>query len=84
MKDDENPLFFFLHALFVDLKKPQREIMPDWYVHICGIFATVIVLLIVLGALMYLKPKTLNNVHLSSWLPKFKCLGDVLDSVSLP
>ena len=36
-----------------------------------------------LGALMYLKPKTLINVHLSSWLPKFKCLGDVLDSVSL-
>ena len=61
--------------------------MPDWYVHICGIFASVIVAghsLKSLGALMYLKPKTLINVHLSSWLPKFKCLGDVLDSVSLP
>ena len=72
----------------MDLKKrkERQEIMPDWYVHVvylplllyCGHS------LKSLGALMYLKPKTLINVHLSSWLGKFKCLGDVLDSVSLP
>ena len=40
-----------------------------------------------LVALMYLLTKTLKNAHLSSFirlLQKFKCLGEVLDSVSLP
>ena len=74
----------------VDLKKrkERQEIMPDCYVHImwyiCHCYCIVGHSLKSSGALMYLKPKTLNKVHLSSWLPKFKCLGDVLDSVSLP
>ena len=67
--------------------------MPKFLIvmRICGIFA---ILLLYCGALIgcpdvgpYLKTKTLKNVHLSSFfqlLQKFKCLGDVMDSVSLP
>ena len=59
--------------------------MPDCYVHICGIFAAVIVLRVLNESIGCPDvSKTLNNVHLSSWLPKFECLGDVLGSVSLP
>ena len=75
---------------FVDLKKMQREAGDYarllcaymWYIFHC--YCITGHTLKSLGALMYLKPKTLNNIYLSSWLPKFKCLGDVLDSVSLP
>ena len=72
------------------MKKTQREagdyarLVCAYMCYICKCYCIAGHSLKSLGALMYLKPKTLNNVHLSGWLPKFKCLGDVLDSVSLP
>ena len=54
------------------------------HVHnLCGLFATVTVL----DALMYLKLKlliTFTPVVFFSYFKKFKCLGDILASVSFP
>ena len=63
--------------------------ISDCYVHICGIFATVTICIAghSLRALMYPKTKTLNNfilVVFFSCFKKFKCPGDILNSVSLP
>ena len=72
-------------------KKPEAEgyaRISDCYVHICRYVLYLLLLLYCgahQGALMYPKTKTLNSGIISvvffSCFKKFKCLGDVLDSV---
>ena len=61
--------------------------ISDCYVHMWYICYCYCIAGHLLVALMYLKTKTLNNVIILvvflSCFKKFKCLGDVLDSVSL-
>ena len=70
---DENPSkFFFFHDPLVDFeKKRRRKAMPNFFILmcICGIFSTVKCIVgHSLGALMYLKTKTQQRHHLSSFL----------------
>ena len=68
---DENQLkYFFFHDPLVDLKKVQegpedmaKFLIFMWYICYCYIIAGRS-----LGALMYLKNKTLQNVHLTSFM----------------
>ena len=77
---------FFLDPL-VDFKK-KTEAMPKFLIAMCiyGVFATFSVLRALVGCPGVSKNKTLNSGYTSviffSRLKKFKCLGDVLDSVT--
>ena len=71
----------------VDLKKTKKN--AGGIARISDCYACVVFVKCIawhsLGALMYLKTKTQQRHHLSvffSCFKKFKCLGDVLDSVT--
>ena len=67
-KKDENPPTFFIHDPLENLKKREegQEIIPKFM--IVYIYHCYCIVGHSLGALMYLKPKTLSNVYLNSFL----------------
>ena len=77
-----------IHQNFSSSIKTNKQAMPKFLIVlcICGIFAKLLYCGAFVGALMYLKTKTLNSSIISvvffSCFKKFKCLSDVLDSVT--